>query len=73
MPPPAGVDGMKLREQLADTAIADFARAAGIDDVAERIVTRYVFGPRDFDHSLMPGSITRLAANRISSGKVLSS
>lgn len=49
MPLPAGVDLDEAAcEQLADTAIADFARAAGIDDVAERIVTRYVFGPRDF-------------------------
>lgn len=49
VPIPAGVSlSPQKQEQLADKSIAAFASAADIPDLAERIVERHVFGPRDF-------------------------
>lgn len=49
VPIPSGVTlTRKQQQQLADTSIATFSKAAGIPDLAERIVEQHLFGPEDF-------------------------
>ncbi|OYX37464.1 hypothetical protein B7Z00_03260, partial [Candidatus Saccharibacteria bacterium 32-50-10] len=49
MPLPAGVAlSDDEQSQLADRAIELFARAIDVPDLAQRITTRHIFGPRDF-------------------------
>lgn len=49
MPLPADVElSEKEQDRLADRAIDSFATASNIDDLRQRIVSRRLFGPRDF-------------------------
>lgn len=49
IPIPAGITlDEEQQDQLAERSIAAFVAAAKIPDLAERIVERHVFGPRDF-------------------------
>ena len=49
MPIPAGVAlSDTQQDKLADAAINAFAKASGIKDLAARITTRTIFGPKDF-------------------------
>lgn len=50
--PAIGGAGDERVEALADRVIAQIADWAGIDDLAERIVVRRCFGPRDFAEQL---------------------
>lgn len=50
VPLPAGVSLTEAeQEALADTYIGVIAGVIGEDNLVDRIVTRYVFGPRDFE------------------------
>lgn len=49
IPIPSGVSLTSTQQQqLADTSVAAFSKAAGLPDLAERIVEQHLFGPQDF-------------------------
>lgn len=49
VPIPSGVTlSSQQQAELADTAIASFARAANLPDLMERVTEKHVFGPNDF-------------------------
>ncbi len=64
LPPDATVDDTDI-ESLADQYIAQFSQMTGINDFAERIVSRELFGPNDFRTKFHAWQATALGPSHI--------